>query len=188
MRKFKPTGKFYRLNFFIQAREVRLLDETGKQLGVVTKEEALRRGREAGVDVVEIAPNAKPPVAKLIDFKKFKYLEAKKEREEKKKQSKVGIKEIRMRPFIDDHDLDVKLKQARGFLGDGNQLKISIPFRGRELMRREFGFELLNRILEKLTDAKLVRPGKFEGKILTAMFAPDKKSKREEVAPATLSI
>lgn len=185
MRKFTPKGKFYRLNFFIQARELRLLDETGKMIGVVTKEEALRRGREAGVDVVEIAPNAKPPVAKLIDYKKFKYLEAKKEKDEKKNQNKGGIKEIRMRPFIDDHDLNVKLRQARGFLENGNQLKVSIPFRGREITRREYGFSLLNRFLGLLENAKLVRPGKMEGKVLVAMIAPDKKGKQAtSVVPA----
>lgn len=172
----KPKGKFFRLNYFIQARELRLLDETGKQIGLVTKEEALKRAREAGVDVVEIAPNAVPPVAKLIDYKKFKYLESKKTRIEKKKQKNVGVKEIRLRPFIGEHDLRVRINQAREFLDEGNQVKISLPFRGREITRKEFGFEVINRFLSQLTDMKVVRPPHFEGRVLSALIAPDKKS------------
>lgn len=180
--KFKPAirGKFYRLNYFIQAPQVRLLTEDGKQIGVVTKEEALRRGRELGVDVVEIAPNAKPPVVKLIDYKKFKYLEAKKDREEKKKQKNVEIKEVRLRPFIGDHDLEVRLNQARGFLEDGHQLKINLPFRGREITRKEIGFEVVNKFLSGLTEIKVVRPPHFEGRVLVALVAPDKKSGKKE--------
>ena len=179
-KKFRTPSKFYRLNYFIQAREVRLLDETGKQLGVVTKEEAIRRAKEAGIDVVEIAANAKPPVAKLIDFKKFKYLEAKKTQEEKKKQKNVGVKEIRLRPFIGEHDLEIRAAQAKGFLNDGNQLKISIPFRGREITRKEFGFEVMRRFLAQLPETKMIREAHFEGKIMVAMVASDKKSKPNE--------
>lgn len=171
----KPRGKFYRLNYFIQARELRLLDAAGKQIGIVTKEEALRKAHDAGVDVVEIAPNSKPPVAKLIDFKKFKYLEAKKEREEKKKQKHVGIKEVRLRPFIGEHDLAVRVAQAKIFLDEGNQLKISIPFRGREITHKEFGFDILNKFLSRLAEIKLVRAGHFEGKVLVAQVVSDKK-------------
>lgn len=156
---------------------MRLLDGSGKQIGVVTKEEALKHAREAGVDVVEIAPNAKPPVAKLIDYKKFKYLEAKKEREEKKKQKHVGIKEIRLTPFIGVHDLEVRRKQSQGFLNGGNQVKISLAFKGRQITRKEFGFEVINKFLGALVDFKIVRAAHFEGKVLTAMIAPDKKSK-----------
>lgn len=181
----RPRGKFYRLNFFIQARELRLLDEHGKQIGVVTKEEALRRAREAGIDVVEIAANAKPPVAKLIDFKKFKYLEAKKDREEKRKQKHVGIKEVRLSPFIGTHDLETRVKQARVFLSEGNQLKISIPFRGREITRKEFGFEVLNKFLGYLTDIKIVRPAHFEGRVMVAQVVMEKKKEKPGVNVAT---
>jgi len=174
----KPRGKFYRLNYFIQAREVRLLDEAGKQIGIVTKEEALRRGRAAGVDVVEIAPNAKPPVAKLIDFKKFKYLEAKKEREEKKKQKHVGIKEVRLTPFIGEHDIDFRSKRAQEFLNEGNQLKISLTFRGRQITRKEFGFEVINKFIGRLEEVKVVRAPHFEGKNLVTLVAADKKIKQ----------
>ena len=189
----RPRGKFYRLNYFIQARELRLLDEHGKQIGVVTKDEASRRARELGIDVVEIAANAKPPVAKLIDFKKFKYLEAKKEREEKRKQKHVGIKEVRLSPFIGNHDLETRLAQSKEFLEEGNQLKISIPFRGREITRKEFGFEVLNKFLKLLNDVKIVRPGHFEGRVLVAQVVMEKKKERPasnppEVKPAILPV
>ncbi len=171
----QPPKKFYRLNYFIQARELRLLDESGKQIGVVSKEEALKKARELQVDVVEIAPTANPPVAKLIDFKKFKYLEAKKERLEKKAAKGGGVKEIRLRPFIGEHDLNVRIEQAQGFLNDGNQLKITIPFRGREITRQNLGHEVLRRFLENLIDFKIVRPAHMEGKVLVTMLALDKK-------------
>ncbi len=176
----KPKGKFYRLNYFIQAREIRLLDESGKQIGIVTKEEAIKKAKEAGIDVVEIASNAKPPVAKLIDYKKFKYLEAKKERDEKKKQKNVGIKEVRLTPFIGEHDLAVRIKQAQEFINDGNQLKVSLTFKGRQITRKEFGFEVINKFLGQLIDYKVVRPAHFEGKSLVAMVVGDKKSGKRE--------
>lgn len=176
----KPRGKFYRINYFIQSPTLRLLDGTGKQIGIVPKQEALRLAREARVDVVEVAPNAKPPVAKLIDFKKFKYLEAKKARDEKKKQKHVGIKEVRLRPFIGDHDLEVRLTHAKEFLESGNQLKISLPFRGREITRKEFGSKVMNKFLEGLKEIKLVRPPHFEGKVLVALVVPDKKSAKTD--------
>ncbi|RJQ29959.1 translation initiation factor IF-3 [Candidatus Parcubacteria bacterium] len=172
--------KFYRLNYFIQARELRLLDGNGKQVGIVTKEQALQKAREMGVDVVEIAPKANPPVAKLIDFKKFKYLEAKKTQEEKKKQKNVGVKEIRLRPFIGDHDLEVRTEQAKEFLASGNQVKISIPFRGREITRKEFGFDVMRKFMAELADTKVVREPHFEGRIMVATIAPDKKSKEKD--------
>ncbi len=175
----RPRGKYYRLNYFIQAPELRLLDETGKQIGIVSKLEALQKARELGVDIVEIAPHAKPPVAKLIDFKKFKYLESKKLREEKKKQKHVGVKEVRLRPFTGEHDLEVKLKQARQFLVEGNQLRIAIAFRGREITHKEFGFDMLNKFINRLEEVKIVRPAHFEGKILTSMLVYEKKATKE---------
>lgn len=180
-RSYRPQqrSKFYRINFFIQARELRVLDEQGKQLGVFTKEEAIRRAKEQGLDVVEIAAKANPPVAKIIDFKKFKYLESRKDREDKKKQKNVGVKEIRLRPFIGQHDLDTKVEQAKEFLNDGNQVKIAIPFKGREITRKEFGFEVMKRFLDEFPNIKIVREAHFEGKVLTAMVVPDKKSAKD---------
>ena len=151
------------------------MDEEGKQIGIVTKLEALQKAKELNIDVVEIAPQAKPPVAKLIDFKKFKYQEAKKEREMKKSQKNVGVKEIRLRPFIGQHDFDTRVKQATDFLEDGNQVKLSLFFRGREITRKEFGFDVMKRFIEALKDARVVREPHLEGKVLAGMIVPDKK-------------
>lgn len=155
--------------------QLRLLDENGKQIGVVSKLEALQKAKEAGIDVVEIAPNAKPPVAKLIDFKKFKYQEAKKERESRRSQRNVGVKEVRLRPFIGLHDFDTRLKQGRGFLENGNQIKLSVFFKGREITRKEFGFSVIRRYIESLTGIKVVREPHMEGRTLVAMVVNDKK-------------
>jgi translation initiation factor IF-3 len=155
------------------------LDEEGKQIGVVTKLEALQLAKEKGIDVVEVAASAKPPVAKLIDFKKFKYQEAKKDREAKKSQKNVGVKEIRLRPFIGSHDFDTRLKRANEFLEDGNQVKITLFFRGREITRKEFGFDVVKRFIAGVPDAKVVREPKIEGKLLVAMIVPDKKKESE---------
>jgi translation initiation factor IF-3 len=151
------------------------LAEDGKQIGVVSKIEALQKAQEFGLDVVEIAPNANPPVAKLIDFKKFKYQEAKKERDSKKTQKNVGVKEIRLRPFIGQHDFDTRQKKAEEFLKDGNQVKVVVFFRGREITRKEFGFEMMKKFIAALPEAKLVREPKPEGRTIAAMIASDKK-------------
>ncbi|MBI2404876.1 translation initiation factor IF-3 [Candidatus Gottesmanbacteria bacterium] len=154
---------------------IRLLDEEGKQIGVVSKIEALQRAKELNIDVVEIAPNAKPPVAKLIDFKKFKYQEAKKEREARKNQKSVGVKEVRLRPFIGQHDFDTRLSQAKDFLAEGNQVKVTIFFRGREITRKEFGFDVMKRFLASLEQIRVVREAHMEGKTLVSMIVNDKK-------------
>lgn len=167
--------KFYRLNYQITSPTVRLLDEEGKQIGVVSKLEALQKAKELNIDVVEIAANAKPPVAKLIDFKKFKYQEAKKERENKKSQKNVGVKEVRLRPFIGQHDFDTRLARGKEFLDDGNQLKISVFFKGREITRKEFGFDVVKRFLKSLESVRVVREPHMEGRTLVAMVVNDKK-------------
>lgn len=173
--KRHPNRKFYRLNYQISAPQVRLLDEEGKQIGIVSKLEALQKAKELGIDVVEIAPHASPPVAKLIDFKKFKYQEAKKEREARKSQKNVGVKEVRLRPFIAEHDFATRLAQAKAFLAGGNQLKITVPFKGREITRREFGFALIKRFIEALEAVKVVREPKMLGRVLEAMVVNNKK-------------
>ena len=147
----------------------------GKQIGLVSKIEALQKAKELGVDVVEIAPDAKPAVAKLIDYKKFKYQEAKKDRESKKSQKNVGVKEVRLRPFIGQHDLDTRLRQASVFLEEGNQLKISVFFRGREITRKEFGYEVVKKFLAQLESVKIVREPHMEGRTLATMVVADKK-------------
>ncbi len=167
--------RHYRLNYQIASQQLRLLDENGKQIGVVSKIEALQRAKELGIDVVEIAANANPPVAKLIDFKKFKYQEAKKERESRKSQKNVGVKEIRLRPFIGQHDFDTRVAQAQEFLKDGNQVKIVVFFRGREITRKEFGFDVMNRFIKAANSVRTVREPHFEGRTLAAMIVSEKK-------------
>lgn len=140
--------------------------------------EALRMAQSQGKDLVEIAGNARPPVVKLIDFKKFKYLEAKRERESKKSVKNVGVKEIRLSPFIGEHDFQTRLKQAEEFLKDGNQLKISIKFKGRAITHKEFGFEMMNKATGILSPiAKVIRPPHLEGPMLICILIPLKGSK-----------
>lgn len=169
------NGKFkhYRLNYQITSPQLRLLSEDGKQIGIVSKLEALQKAKELNVDVVEIAQHANPPVAKLIDFKKYKYQEAKRERESKKTQKNVGVKEVRLRPFIGQHDFETRAKQAQEFLDEGNQVKVNVVYKGREITRKEFGFQVLDKFKAFISGAKLVREPRVEGKVLVAMFAPD---------------
>lgn len=176
----KQTHKFYKINYQILSPQIRLLDDKGVQIGIVSKLEALQKAKEFGVDVVEIAANAKPPVAKLIDYKKFKYQEARKEREAKKTQKNVGVKEIRLRPFIDQHDFDTWLNRAAKFIEDGNQVKINVLFKGRELGRKQFGFDVLKRFIEHLKGVKLVREPRMEGRVLAAMVVPNKKGEASQ--------
>ncbi len=171
------TGfKHYRINYQIISPTLRLLDEEGKQIGILSKIEALQKAKELDMDVVEIAPNAVPPVAKLIDYKKFKYQEQKKERDSKKSQKNVDLKEVRLRPFIGQHDFDTRLKQAVEWLEDGNQIKVNVIFKGREITRKEFGFEVMKRFLASMENVKVVREPHLEGKILSAMIVPSKKA------------
>ncbi|MEK7577000.1 MAG: translation initiation factor IF-3 [Patescibacteria group bacterium] len=172
--------KFYKINYQIQSPTIRLLDDKGAQIGIVSKIEALQKAKELGLDVVEVASSAKPPVAKLIDYKKFKYQEAKKEQESKKTQKNVGVKEIRLRPFIGQHDFDTRLKRAKEFLDDGNQVKITVLYKGRELGRKQFGFEVLTRFIKDLGVIKVVREPRMEGRSLAAMVVNDKKGEGEE--------
>ena len=173
----RRNSKYYRLNYQITALQIRLLDDKGKQIGIVDRQEALRRAQSEEKDLVEIAPKAQPPVVKLIDFKKFKYLEAKREREARKSVKHVGIKEIRLSPFIGTHDFDTRITQGEEFLKEGNQLKISIPFRGREITKKEFGMNIAKKAIESLKNlARVVKYPYFEGRVLVTILAPSKGS------------
>jgi len=175
-KRLNSAYKHYRLNYQIAGNQLRLLDESGKQIGIISKIEALQKAKELDLDVVEVAPNAVPPVAKLIDFKKFKYQEQKKERDSKKSQRNVGVKEIRLRPFIGQHDFDTRLAQTNDWLTEGNQVKINVIFKGREITRKEFGFEVMKRFTAAIIGGKIVREPRLEGKVLVVMIAPDKKT------------
>lgn len=172
-RKKKPKIKFYRLNQYIQAPQLRVVDETGKQIGVMKKEEALKEAQKQKVDLVEVAPNAQPPVAKLIDFKKFKYLEAKKKRQEKKEARGGEIKEIRLTPFIAKRDFDFRVKKAQKFLKEGNKVKLTVRFVGRQISRKEFGQELLKRFIKEVQSlSKVEHEPRWAGKNLFVTLAP----------------
>ena len=173
----RKNTKYYRLNYQITAPQIRLLDETGKQIGIVERTEALKRAERENKDLVEVAPHAKPPVVRLIDFKKFKYLEAKKERQSKKTTRHVGTKEIRLSPFMGEHDFRIRVGRGETFLKEGNQLKISIPFRGRELAHKEFGMEMAGKAINYLQAvAKVIKSPHFEGRILVTILSPVKIS------------
>ena len=168
----------YRVNRQIRAKEVRLIDETGQQIGIVPISEALALAEERGLDLVEIAPQARPPVCKIMDYGKFKYELKKKEREARKKQREhqIEVKDIRMKVRIDEHDLQVKLKHMREFLEDGDKVRVRIRFRGRENIHPELGEKLFKRILEELQDVSDVEvPPKKEGPFLIFTLAPKRK-------------
>lgn len=179
-RPFHQRGKYYRINYNITAPTVRLLGEDGKQIGIFSKDEALRRARVEGVDLVEIAPLAKPPVCRIIDFKKFRYLESKKERESKKKTKNVELKQITLSPFIGEHDLLIKQNKGREFLKEGNRLKLVVHFRGRQLGKKQFGFEIINKLIKNLSDiAAIDRPPHHEGQLVVAQLTPTKRGNKE---------
>ena len=170
------------MNYQISAPQIRLLDDKGKQIGIIEKNEALRRAKTEEKDLVEIAPNAKPPVVKLIDYKKFKYLEEKKKRESGKSVKNVGIKGIRLSPFIGTHDLQVRINQGKSFLEDGNQLKIMVAFKGRQIIHKNFGFDIMNKVVEALKEqSKVIKSPYFEGKVLASILSPYKKGADKNV-------
>jgi len=152
---------------------VRLIDVDGKQVGVVSIDEALRSAQDAGVDLVEIAANAVPPVCKVIDFGKFRYDQTKREKEHKKAQHQVKVKEVKLKPNINDHDFDVKLKRARDFLTKGNKVKVTCMFRGREMMHTEVGKKQVIKMCESLQDiSTLENDPRLMGRNIIASLAP----------------
>jgi translation initiation factor IF-3 len=180
-KKQQATKKFYRTNERIFASELRVLDADGKQIGVLSKFDALRQARDQSLDLVEIAPLAKPPVAKIIDFKKFLYQEEKKHREEKRKAKISETKEIRLGPFMSDNDLQVMVRRGREFIEDGDKIKLVLKFRGRQITHPEFGREVVNKAITALADiSKVDRESHFEGNQLIAMLSPEKKKQHEE--------
>lgn len=144
-----------------------------KQIGIVDKHEAIRMAVEAGVDLVEVVPTAQPPICRIIDFKKFKYLEGKKEKEGKKKSKAGEMKEIRLTPFIGEHDLNVQLNKAKGFIKDKHRVKFAVRFTGRQMTKTEFGRELLVKVFENIKEiAKIDREAKMEGRQMIMTVAP----------------
>ena len=162
-----------KINDQISAKEVRLVDADGNQVGAVSIEDAMSNAESAELDLVEVAPMANPPVAKIMDFGKYRFDQQKRMRENRKKQHTVSVKEVRMRPSIGDHDLDTKMNKAIEFLKDGCRLKISLRFRGREMSRQDLGLKLLNRVVEILEDYGAVdKSPSVEGRIMTMFLLP----------------
>lgn len=169
-------SKGLRINEQIRVREVRLIDEEGNQKGIIPTKEALVMAHEANLDLVEIAPQSNPPVCKILDYGKYRFEMEKKLRDSKKKQKLLKLKEIRMQPKIDDHDLDFKSKHIREFLAEGNKVKVTIRFRGRELAHTELGLEVLQEILQKLENEYVLdKPPLMEGRSMSMTLSPKVK-------------
>ncbi|HEX2137358.1 MAG TPA: translation initiation factor IF-3 [Microvirga sp.] len=154
-------------------REVQLIDQDGQNLGAMPFFDALRIAEDAGLDLVEIAPNASPPVCKILDYGRFRFLEQKKAAEARKKQKTVEVKEIKLRPVTDDHDYEVKLRAMRGFFEEGNKVKITLRFRGREMAHQSLGLKMLDRVRNDVANiAKVEMEPNFEGRQVTMVLAP----------------
>jgi translation initiation factor IF-3 len=162
-----------RVNDEIRSAEVQLIDQTGANRGVTETLAALAMAQQAGLDLVEIAPNSVPPVAKILDYGKYKYQAQKKAAEARKKQKIVEIKEIKLRPMIDDHDYDVKMRSMRRFFEEGDKVKVTLRFRGREMAHQELGSQLLDRVKgDTATLAKVEQEPKLEGRQMVMVLAP----------------
>ncbi len=178
-KKFKP-GKFYQINQYIKVPQMRVVDEKAGQVGVMTKDQALAAAREAGLDLVLVAPSANPPVAKIIDFAKFKYLEKQKNLSGLKKARKQDIKEIYFTPFIAEGDFNTRIRRAIEFLEDGDKVQLVVKFTGRQITRKDFGDNVLKKATESLSDyATVEREPSLRGKLLVMVLSPLKKSKKK---------
>jgi translation initiation factor IF-3 len=172
-----PVKEGPRINDEIRIPQVQLVDHDGQNRGIVDIEQAIMLAEEAGLDLVEISPNSRPPVVKILDYGKYKFQAQKKAAEARKKQKTVEVKEIKMRPSIDTHDYDVKMRAARRFLDEGDKVKMTLRFRGREMAHQELGLQLLFRVRDDLTDmAKVEAEPKLEGRQMIMILAPSLKS------------
>jgi translation initiation factor IF-3 len=164
-----------RVNLLIRVPQVRVVDHHGQALGVIPTRDALKLAMEAHLDLVEVAPNAEPPVCRIMDYGKFKYEKSKKAKEAKKKQHTVHLKEVKLHPQTDEHDLTFKMKHAREFLVKGDRVKVTVVFRGREITHLEFGRQLLARVNEQLLDVAMPEQvSRMEGRNMISVYLPDK--------------
>ena len=170
---FTPTRDGPRINDEIAVMRVRLVDERGNMVGIVGRNDALSMASDVGLDLVEIAPNADPPVCKILDFGKYKYEEQKKKNEARKKQKIIEVKEIKLRPSIDDHDYEVKRRSMTKFIEEGDKVKVTMRFRGRELAHQELGMDVLMRVRDDLDEiAKIEQMPRMEGRQMTMVMSP----------------
>ncbi|WP_424134073.1 translation initiation factor IF-3 [Roseomonas chloroacetimidivorans] len=168
-----PTRDGPRVNEEIRAPQVRLIDQDGEMIGVMSARDALARAYEVGMDLLEISPNAEPPVCKITDFGKFKYEQQKKANEARKRQKVVEIKEIKVRPNIDDHDYEVKMKQMKSFIEEGDKVKVTLRFRGREMAHQDLGVKVLERIRNEMAEAvKVESMPRLENRQMIMVLAP----------------
>ena len=170
------SDKDLRINEQIRVREVRLIREEGDRQGIMSTLDALELAKEQGLDLVEVAPQAVPPVVKILNYGKFKFENEKKVRDSKKKQKLLKLKEIRMQPKIDEHDIDFKSKHIKGFLAEGNKVKVTVRFRGRELAHTELGLDVLKDVLKRIEgDYQLDKPPAMEGRFMSMVLSPKSK-------------
>jgi len=170
------ADKDLRINEQIRVREVRLVQDEGERQGIMSVQEALEIAHEMGLDLVEVAPQAVPPVVKILNYGKFKFENEKKVRDSKKKQKLLKLKEIRMQPKIDDHDLDFKSKHIKEFLAEGNKVKVTVRFRGRELAHTELGLVVLKDVLAKIEGEYVMdKPPAMEGRFMSMVLSPKTK-------------
>ena len=163
----------HRVNHLIRVPEVRVIGPEGEQFGVLKTSEALKQAQEVGFDLVEVAPNSEPPVCRIMDFGKFKYEQSKKEHKIRQHQKSTQVKEIKLRPRTDRHDIETKVRQIRSFVADGNKTRVTVMFRGREMANQELGRQAMGKIIEEVGEfAVLESPPKMEGRNLYVIFAP----------------
>ena len=179
----RSAKQFIRINERIRAREVRVIDDAGNQLGILPPFEALKIARERGLDLVEVSPNAVPPVCRIQDYGKFLYEKDKSERAARKKQKIIVIKEVKFSVTVDEHDYQTKKNQAVRFLTEGDKVKASLRFKGRQMAHRELGYAIINRLIQDIGDAGTVEfMPRMEGTTLHAILAPGKKEQQQQAA------
>ena len=180
----RSAKSFIRINDRIRAREVRVIDENGEQLGIMAPYEALRIARERALDLVEVSPNAVPPVCRIQDYGRYLYEKEKSERAARKKQKVITIKEVKFSVTVDEHDYQTKKNQAVRFLNEGDKVKASLRFRGRQMAHRELGYNIINRLIQDIGEAGVVEfMPRMEGTILHAILAPSKKESAAKPKP-----
>ena len=169
----KKSSPFPSANLEITATSVRLVDEKGEMLGITSLEDALQQAQKAGLDLVEISPNSEPPVCKMMDFGRYKYQEKKKIHDARKKQKTVSLKEIKLRPTISDHDLGIKVKSINNFIAEGDKVKVSLKFKGREITHQEVGFAVFEKIKTQLSEeCKIEHEPKMDGNQVMMIVVP----------------
>ena len=170
----RTPSPYYFLNYRIQAEELRVIDAEGKQIGLLSRDAAVRQAQEQGLDLVLIAPKANPPVAKITDFKKFLYNQEKKQKEAKKGAKKSTVKDIQLSLFIGPADLERMISKTKEFLEEGNQVRLNLAMRGREVTKKDMGFELLHKFIATLGEVNVSKEPRLEGRVIRAVVAPKK--------------